>query len=87
MLTYSRLCKGNSRTFLAIVGMSRRDFMELLPAFKAEEQNHREQKSSGRQRALGGGDQPSLSTVMDRLMFILLYFKLYPTQDLLGVLF
>jgi hypothetical protein len=68
-----------------MVGMSRRDFMALVPVFKAAEKEALRGKA--RKRAPGAGGKPVLSTVMDRLMFILVYFKMYPTQDLLGVLF
>lgn len=61
--------------------------MRLLPVFMAVEKAARRQSLEDRERAPGAGGKPTLRTVMDRLMFILVYFKMYPTQDLLGVLF
>jgi len=49
------------------------------------EQVQREQPR--RQRALGGGRKARLRTPQDKLFYILLYFKCYPTFDLAGLLF
>jgi hypothetical protein len=40
-----------------------------------------------RHRQPGGGRKGVLSTIEQKLFFILLYFKAYPTQDVMGVLF
>lgn len=40
-----------------------------------------------RVRAVGGGRKPRLSTVEGKLIYILFYFKCYPTFDLAGLLF
>jgi hypothetical protein len=40
-----------------------------------------------RERLVGGGRKPRLATVEDKLIYILFYFKCYPTFDLAGVLF
>ena len=40
-----------------------------------------------RRREYGAGGKPALATMEDQLLFVLLYFRTYPTQDLLGVLF
>lgn len=39
-----------------------------------------------RQRALGGGDHPTLSAI-DQVVMTLVWLRLYPTQDVLGYLF
>ena len=40
-----------------------------------------------RERLVGGGRKPRLVTVEDKLIYILFYFKCYPTFDLAGLLF
>ncbi|MFN3761738.1 MAG: transposase family protein, partial [Anaerolineae bacterium] len=40
-----------------------------------------------RQRRRGAGRKSVLRTLEDKLLFILLYFRLYPTQEVLGFLF
>ena len=40
-----------------------------------------------RQRAKGAGRKPRLETVESKLIYILFYFKCYPTFDLAGILF
>ena len=40
-----------------------------------------------RERLVGGGRKPRLATVEDKLLYILFYFKCYPTFDLAGLLF
>ena len=40
-----------------------------------------------RQRAVGAGRQSNLVTMEDKLIYVLFYFKCYPTFDLAGLLF
>lgn len=40
-----------------------------------------------RERSVGGGRKPRLASVEDKLIYILVYFKCYPTFDLAGLLF
>ncbi len=40
-----------------------------------------------RQRAYGGGRRPVLKTYADKLLFILFYFRVYPTQEVQGFFF
>jgi hypothetical protein len=53
------------------------------------EQSQRAQTVAGaaRQRRPGGGRKGSLATPALKLFFILLYYKAYPTQDVMGLLF
>ena len=71
--------------------MTPQAFDRLLPAFqKAYEQALDEadaRRDSPRQRRRGAGGKPVLRTPEDKLFFILLYFRLYPTQEVLGFLF
>ncbi|HEY9815619.1 MAG TPA: transposase family protein [Candidatus Obscuribacterales bacterium] len=40
-----------------------------------------------RQRAMGAGRKAHLSDLADKLLFILMYVRLYPTQEVQGFLF
>jgi hypothetical protein len=70
--------------------MKQKEFLKLLPAFEQayeEQMEGRVKNNPNRKREPGGGGKPCLKGAADRLVFILLYFKQYPTQDLLGLLF
>jgi hypothetical protein len=66
-------------------------FNHLLITFgQAEEQAWQQQEAQRRQprqRQPGGGRKATLLRLEDRLVFILFYFKVYPTQEVLGFLF
>jgi len=88
MLSYDQI-KDNPKVLLAFTGHTRAEFDELLDAFiKASYQI--EQKRPARQkrtRRPGGGRKAHLSTMADRLLFILFYLKTYPIQEVLAFLF
>jgi hypothetical protein len=89
VLTYETL-KTKPRELLALTGLARREFEELLPAFAqalhaAEAQTRSAPRQ--RQRAPGGGRKPSLRTTEDKLLFALVYTKTYPLQVVQGQLF
>lgn len=89
MLTYAELKKQPKR-LLALTGLARREFEELLPVFVqtlADVEAQTKPKPKKRQRALGGGRKPGLRTVEDQLLFILVYTKTYPLQVVQGELF
>lgn len=44
-------------------------------------------KREGRKRAMGAGRKAHLRDLEDKLLFILVYFRLYPTQAVQGFLF
>lgn len=76
----------NDRLMRALTGLNRTAFDELLPSFsQAYEEAHPVSKS--RQRAPGGGRKSNLKHMVDKLFFVLFYFKCYPTFDLAGLLF
>ena len=58
----------------ALAGEKERVYQEKLAAGK-------------RQRKLGGGQKGKLSTVPEKLVFLLYYLKVYPTFDVLGAQF
>jgi hypothetical protein len=89
MLTYETL-KMKPKELLALTGLARREFEELLPAFAQALQAAEAQIRPAprrRQRAPGGGRKPSLRTVEDKLLFVLVYTKTYPLQVVQGQLF
>lgn len=84
MLNIERALKQN-RLLRALTGLNRKAFDALLPTFNAVyEQDLLKQQ---RQRAVGGGRKARLRNPQDKLFYVLLYFKCYPTFDLAGVLF
>lgn len=85
MICYATL-KKKPKDLLALTGLARREFDELLPVFKeALPKLHKRRKR--RQRAPGGGRKPALPTVADKLLFILVYTKTYPIQAVQAQLF
>jgi hypothetical protein len=66
-------------------------FEKLLPAFEQAYERMLDEEDGrrriARQRQRGGGRKGILVSRADQLMFILVYFRLYPVQVLQGVLF
>src|SRR4051794_26791857 len=90
MLEYRQL-KKNRRKFLALTGLTSREFSALLPAFaQAYEERHPVDKTMAgkpRQRKAGGGRKEMLLEPEQKLLFILVHQKTYPLQVLLGEVF
>jgi hypothetical protein len=89
VLTYETL-KKKPKELVALTGLARREFEELLPSFAkaltaAEEAV--KPKAKKRRRAAGAGRKPGLQTVADKLLFVLVYTKTYPLQVVQGQLF
>jgi len=80
--------KKNPRKLLALTGLTKAEFEEVLPAFQeALAERFPEPKPKKRQRAPGGGRKPKLSSAEDKLLFILVYTKTYPVQVVQGEMF
>src|SRR5438105_11939986 len=90
MLDYERL-KQNERKFVALTGLAPAEFRRLLPAFTRAYArafpSDRTHAGKPRQRRLGAGRKAVLLRPEDKLLFILVYQKAYPLQELLGSLF
>lgn len=90
MLEFTAL-KEDRRKFLALTGLTLKEFKELLPAFtKAYERQWASDKTLAgqpRQRAMGGGRRGVLMSMEQKLLFILVYQKTYPLQVVMGELF
>jgi hypothetical protein len=89
MLSYEKL-KNKPRIFRSLSGLSLSEFEKLLPSFEPawqayiyREYIHRDD----RKRRYGGGRQAELKDSRDKLLFILFYFRQYPTQEVQGFLF
>lgn len=87
-LTYARL-KDQPKKLLALTGLTRAEFDDLLVAFTKVGQPNATLTRQGepRQRHVGGGRTATLQLVEDRLLFILVYQKTYPLQEIMGELF
>ncbi len=90
MLQYEQL-KRQPRRFLALTGLTVREFKSVLPAFvqayHTRHPTHRTFAGEVRQRRPGGGRRPVLQTPEAQLLFILVYQKTYPLQVVQGELF
>ena len=90
MITYAKLAK-NPKLFRSLTGLTLQAFQELSPAFEAAYETdltrRDEQKADPRQRQRGGGRTSAIPEIADKLVFILVYFRLYPVQVLQGFLF
>jgi hypothetical protein len=86
MLTYGKL-KLNRRKFLALTGLTPKEFELLLPAFQRAYVRRFPRNQTVRQRKPGGGRKPSLDSPEQKLLFALVYLKTYPLQELLGEVF
>jgi hypothetical protein len=89
MLSY-RSIANKPRVFQSLTGLRIEEFQQLLPSFEQAwvgyiEQHHIQGKT--RQRRYGAGRKSHLKSTEDKLLFILVYFRLYPTQAVQGFLF
>jgi hypothetical protein len=84
MINIEKILK-QDRQIRATTGLTQQRFEMLLPSFAEAYQETLDKKR--RWRAAGGGRKATLKTSADKLFFILLYCKCYPTFDLMGVLF
>jgi hypothetical protein len=89
VLTYETL-KKKPKELVALTGLARREFEELLPIFAkalTAAEAAVKPKAKKRRRAAGAGRKPGLRTVADQLLFVLVYTKTYPLQVVQGQLF
>lgn len=85
-LSYENL-KNNPKTLLAFTGFEMGEFQILLKAFTIAWEKYVQQHRLPleiRQRVYGGGRKSQLSTNEEQLLFILVYFKTYPLQEVLA---
>ena len=83
----------DDRQMKALTGLSQAQFDHLLSVFSdlyqaTQHNTYEEGVASGtRRRKPGGGSKGKLPTMADKLMFVLYYYKTYPTFDVLGTQF
>ena len=83
----------DERQMKALTGLSQAQFNHLLSVFsdiyQATQQKTYEKglESGTRRRKPGGGCKGKLPTMADKLLFVLYYYKTYPTFDVLGTQF
>lgn len=89
---YSKLAR-KPKIFLSVTGMTLHSFTELLPQFaaaflKLEEQRKQRtvRRASARQRQIGGGRSFN-NDLANQLLMLLLYYRLYLTQDFMTLFF
>ena len=90
MLTWTKLRNHSPRLLRSFTGLNRCEIEKGLPAFKRVMKIHKVSWSlvskDKRQRKMGAGKTPQLNSE-DLFCMILVYFRVYPTQDFLGLLF
>jgi len=86
MMNINRSLK-NERLMRGLTGLNSKEFNALLPIFskiwQASKIKQHQLNSTG-QRAIGGGRKGFLRSIPEKLFFILLYYKCYPTYDVLS---
>ncbi len=87
-MTYAEL-RMKSRILCSLTGLKGQEFEALLPSFAAAWDTFIQEtfQREGRKRAMGAGRKAHLRNLEDKLLFILVYFRLYPTQSVQGFLF
>src|SRR5918911_665781 len=92
MTLYHKLNR-SPRQFLTVTGMNLHQFQALLPrfaqAFERQEQKRKAvvvKTKAARQRGAGGGSQFA-HELTDRMLMLLIYYRLYLTQEFLTLLF
>lgn len=87
-MNYAEL-KDRSRLLRSLTGLNPKEFEALLPSFEAAWVKYVEEtfENKPRKRARGAGRKAELSVIEDKLLFILVYFRQYPTQEVQGYLF
>ena len=89
ILRYEELMHQPER-LLALTGLTQEEVEQPLPSFAVAWEAQRttyHRPVEGRKRALGAGRRGHLPRVEDKLLFILVYFKVYPLQEVQGALF
>lgn len=83
----------DDRQMRALTGLKISQFDRLAIEFRKDYQEHQQEiyleglAEGKRQRRPGGGQKGKLPGIADKLFFTLVYFKTYPTFDVLGTQF
>ena len=82
MLSYDHLTQ-HPQAFRALTGLDQSEFATLLPSFARAWEDYIHDthiKKKKRKRRYGAGRKARLHSIEDKLLFILVYFKIYPLQ-------
>ena len=85
-LHYENL-KSKPKAFRSFTGFDEKEFQVLLAPFITAWESYTQQNRLSlelRQRSHGGGRKAVLRTCQEKLLFILVYFKTYPLQEVLA---
>ena len=87
-MQYSAL-KKKPRTLRSLTGFTADEIAALLPSFQAAWDAYVSEQAArpNRQRSHGGGRHANLKRIEDKLLFILFYYRQYPTQEAQGFFF
>lgn len=85
ILNKERVLK-NHRLCQAIFGASKEEIENLLPIFSQCLIAHRYEIKPIRQNKIGQGRKGDLPADLDKLLYILVYLKVYPTYDAMSIL-
>jgi DDE superfamily endonuclease len=88
-LSYANLVK-RPAVLVRLTGLSVQEFEKLLQPFAAQYEQMVIQpraNTPGRVRAVGGGQKGALPSVADKLLFILIYTRIYPLLFIQGMFF
>lgn len=90
MLKYEEV-KRNAKRFLALTGITVREFEAILPAFeRVYDRTYSANKTvegKPRQRKVGAGRDSEIAGYDQKLLLALVYQKSYPLQELIGAAF
>ena len=84
------ILKSKPRTLRSLTGLNRDEFEALLLSFGAAWDNFVKEtffERADRKRAVGAGRIAHLKQLEDKLLFILFYYRQYPTQEAQGFFF
>lgn len=87
-MNYTYLIK-HKHLFPYVIGITYNQFEKILPkfSFALRQAEHKKAYEKMRIRDLGGGRKPTLKTDRQKLFFILLYYKIYPTYRFAQIIF
>jgi len=86
MLAKEESIINNPRLCQSVFGMSKAEIERILPIFSNCLIAYRHQLKPERKRRMGGGRKGDLPTDKSKLLYILMYLKIYPTYDVLSIL-
>jgi hypothetical protein len=92
MNLYNKLAR-NPKLFLSFTGMHLHTFQELLPLFEQAylqleiRRKERLVRTGGNRKRAAGAGKPFSNDLTNRLLMLLIYYRLYLTQDFMTLLF